>query len=355
MDTDDLLSKIRRQRFLQNALAEGFHLSKEVLEPGRPVSVPIGRKPIAKFALAAACLMAAAGLLSLSGRFKSAVHTHDQARVTAPASSAFVYSTEKASRAPASQESLHAKDSPNAPATVAARNSELELASLKQQVAELTAEKARLADESESLQAEVSQLKASASQDAEALSEANAKYNRLSNEDAQAISTIVAQKTAIQQLQEKEELQTANAERERQLNDAAKDVRQLMGARNLHIIDVHDLVAPDRKDKAFGRVFYAEGQSLVFYAFDLGKNVQTSKVIFQAWGHREGRESDVKSLGIFHVDHDAQTRWVLRVNDPELLSKIDTLYVTVEPAPGRDRPSGKKLLVAYLGGDPNHP
>jgi hypothetical protein len=212
-----------------------------------------------------------------------------------------------------------------------------------------------LAAETESLQNEVSQLRASARQDAEAISEINAKYTRLSNDDAQAIATIMAQKTAIQELQEKEKVQVAEAERERQLNDAAKDVRQLMGARNLHIIDVHDLVAPDKQDKAFGRVFYSEGKSLVFYAFDLGKNMPTSKVIFQAWGHREGKDFDVKSLGVFRVDHDAQSRWVLRVDDPELLSKIDTLYVTVEPAPGRVKPSGKKLLVAYLGGQPNHP
>lgn len=356
--TEDLLSEIRRQRFLQNASAAGIPLSKEALEPGRPVSVliPIGRRRIARFAIAAAaCFIAAAGLVSLLGRPNPVGHTHDQTHTSVAADSATMYGTEKASRASDSQERLQFKDNPHAPATPAARDSELALASLKQQVAQLTEEKARLAAETESLQNEVSQLRASARQDAEAISEINAKYTRLSNDDAQAIATIMAQKTAIQELQEKEKVQVAEAERERQLNDAAKDVRQLMGARNLHIIDVHDLVAPDKQDKAFGRVFYSEGKSLVFYAFDLGKNMPTSKVIFQAWGHREGKDFDVKSLGVFRVDHDAQSRWVLRVDDPELLSKIDTLYVTVEPAPGRVKPSGKKLLVAYLGGQPNHP
>ena len=91
-----------------------------------------------------------------------------------------------------------------------------------------------MADGSARLQNEVSQLETNVSQNAEALSEANARYTRLSNDNAQAIDTIVAQKAAIQELQEKEKLQAANAERERELNDAAKDIRQLMGARNLH-------------------------------------------------------------------------------------------------------------------------
>jgi hypothetical protein len=358
METEDMQSEIRRQRFLQDATAEGISFSKETLKPLCKVSVlmPIGRKRIVKYAIAAAaCLLCAVGLLSSFGRLRFADPMHDQTDHSALTSSTALYSAEKTSNASAPQERPHVKDSPRAPATVSARNSERELDSLRQQIAQLIADKARLTDESQNLQKEVSLLNTTVSQSAEALSNANAKYERLNNDEAQAITTIVAQKTAIQQLQEKEKLQTAEAEREHQLNEAAKDVRQLMGARNLHIIDVHDLVAPDKHDKAFGRVFYVEGKSLVFYAFDLGKNMTSSKVIFQAWGHREGRDFEVKSLGAFNVDHDAQRRWVLRVDNPELLSKIDTLYVTVEPAPGRDKPSGKKLLVAYLGGQPNHP
>jgi hypothetical protein len=359
VETEDLQSEIRRQRFLRNASAEGIHFSKETLNLKRAASgiIPSNRRRIARFAFAAAaCLLAAVGLLSLSARGRLLNHTHAHADISAPMRlSQPVYSAEKASSVSVSQEKLPDKSIPDKSTAIAARNAERELTFLRQQVALLAEDKIQLTTESKNLQNEILQLKSTVNQHAEALAKAKAKYEKLSNDDALAISTIVAQKAAIQQLQEKETLQAAEAERERQLNEAAKDVRQLMGARNLHIIDVHDLVAPDKQDKAFGRVFYAEGKSLVFYAFDLGKKNSSSKVIFQAWGHREGRDYDVKSLGVFNVDHDAQRRWVLRVDNPTLLSKIDTLYVTVEPAPGRDKPSGKKLLVAYLGGQPNHP
>jgi hypothetical protein len=350
--TEDLTEEIRRQKFVKNALARGIRLSTEAVMPGRPVSasIPISRRRVAKLALLAASLLTAAGLLGLLGRLKSADPAVYQKPVAAQAS-APVYRTEKATQVSASQEGNQGSVS----ATVAPRDSERELASLKQQVAQLTEERVRLADASENLQSQVSQLKENLSQNAEALSEANAKYTALTNENTLAVHTIVAQKSAIEQLQEKQESQAADAEREHQLNEAAKEIRQLMGARNLHIIDVHDLVAPNKQDSAFGRIFYEQGKSLVFYAFDLGKNASKSKVKFQAWGHKEGRDSDVTSLGAFNVDHDAEKRWVLHVDDPVLLSKIDTIYVTVEPAPGRNKPSGHKLLVAYLGGQPNHP
>jgi hypothetical protein len=117
-----------------------------------------------------------------------------------------------------------------------------------------------------------------------------------------------------------------------------------MAARNLHIIDVYDFDGRGKRDKSFGRVFYTEGKSLIFYAFDLAQKGPASNVSFQAWGQREGAGTLTRNLGVFHVDDGMQKRWVLRVDD-----------VTVEPAPGRDKPSGKKLLYAYLGTQANHP
>jgi hypothetical protein len=63
----------------------------------------------------------------------------------------------------------------------------------------------------------------------------------------------------------------------------------------------------------------------------------------------------VKSLGIFYVDDKAQKRWVLKVDDPALLAHIDSVFVTVEPPGGEKKPTGQKLLYAYLNAPPNHP
>jgi len=59
-------------------------------------------------------------------------------------------------------------------------------------------------------------------------------------------------------------------------------------------------------------------------------------------------------LGFLHVDVKAQGRWVIKVENPELVKEISSVFVTVEPAAGGKQPSGQKMLYAYLG-DANHP
>jgi cell division protein FtsB/FtsZ-binding cell division protein ZapB len=352
-DNHDLLWKVRRQRFLNKATAEGIPLSRHILFSAKSVSLfstTAPRHPVKRAVAMAAGLATAAGLAGLY----LAIHVHSHPRSPVAETPIASHNRAIANMSAGVPRAFLIKSPIKTPA-VAADNSARQMALLQEQIAQLVQEKAALTLESANLRNEVADLRMHAGQSSEILSAAYARSVKLNNENTQAIATVNAQQITIRELEEKIKLQAGEAERERQLNDAAKDVRQLMGARNLHIIDVHDLVAPDGRDKVFGRVFYAEGKSLIFYAFDLGKKTSSSKVIFQAWGHREGRDFDVKNLGVFRVDHDEQRRWVLRVDNPELLSKIDTLYVTVEPAPGRDKPTGNKLLVAYLGGQPNHP
>jgi len=69
----------------------------------------------------------------------------------------------------------------------------------------------------------------------------------------------------------------------------------------------------------------------------------------------EGHQTAAKNLGVFYIDDHAQKRWVLKVDDPARLSAINSVFVTVEPLGGVNRPTGKKLLYAYLGTHANHP
>ena len=45
---------------------------------------------------------------------------------------------------------------------------------------------------------------------------------------------------------------------------------------------------------------------------------------------------------------------MLKVDDPELVKKLISVYVTSEPAAGSKQASGQKMLYAYLG-QANHP
>lgn len=134
-----------------------------------------------------------------------------------------------------------------------------------------------------------------------------------------------------------------------------RDIRELMGARELYMADVHD-VSGKGTAKTYGRVFYTKGKSLIFYAFDLDAQpgLQNAKS-FQAWGRKGPDKQEARNLGIFYEDSASKKRWVLKADDPKSLEDIDAVFVTVEPHGGSQHPSGKQLLFASLRISPNHP
>jgi hypothetical protein len=132
------------------------------------------------------------------------------------------------------------------------------------------------------------------------------------------------------------------------------EIGSLVAARNLHIIDVYDSTAQGKRQRAFGRVFYVEGRSLVFYAFDLAAPHQAKNITFHLWGEKAGQKETTLSLGVLHDDDPAERRWALTFDDPKVLARINSVYVTAESKPG-DQPRGPKVLYAYFGSQPNHP
>jgi hypothetical protein len=145
-------------------------------------------------------------------------------------------------------------------------------------------------------------------------------------------------------------------EEQRELLAHDRDIRELMGARDLYITEVYDVADTGATKKPFGRVFYTRGKSLVFYAYDLDQQAEVKNAsAFQAWGSRGGDRKQAMSLGIFYEDNSAKKRWVMRSADPKVLAQIDMVFVTVEPKRGSTKPSGNPLLFAYLRVDPNHP
>jgi hypothetical protein len=153
------------------------------------------------------------------------------------------------------------------------------------------------------------------------------------------------------QLRDRE--QTMNKQQDLLAHD--RDVRELMGARDLYIAEIYN-VDGDGTQKPYGRVFYTRGKSLVFYAYDLDKEagVRTAST-FQAWGQHGPDRREALNLGIFYEDNAAKKRWVLKFDDAKTLEQIVAVFVTVEPAGGSHKPSGSPLLFTYLKIGPNHP
>jgi hypothetical protein len=145
----------------------------------------------------------------------------------------------------------------------------------------------------------------------------------------------------------------ANSEREKALLATGENGKNIIAARNLHIIDVYDADGRGKR-RSFGRVFYVEGQELVFYAYDLS-DPRHASVQFYAWGAGGIPGDTVTRLGILHYDGQNEQRWVLKYNDGRALSKMDSIFVTAETVSDPEKPKGRRVLFAVLSGQPNHP
>lgn len=162
-----------------------------------------------------------------------------------------------------------------------------------------------------------------------------------------------------------DELTASNRDQERRLQDdeqylsSDRDIRELMGARRLYIADVFDVDSGSRTRKPFGRVFYTQSKSLIFYAFDLDHEPGVKNAsAFQVWGQKDAESSEknhAMNLGILYMDSESNRRWVLRLDDPKQLAEIDAVFVTVEPHGGSHKPTGKPFLYALLRKEANHP
>jgi hypothetical protein len=170
-------------------------------------------------------------------------------------------------------------------------------------------------------------------------------------------AAIASERAEVSTLSEQLKSQTATITQERELLAAGRDVRDLMGARNLHIVDVHDVDARGgKKPKSFGRIFYTEGKSLIFYAYDLDeRKLAKANYSFEVWGERLGKPTSVRNLGILYTDNKALRRWALKIDDPQQLAEIDSVFVTLQRHEPGGKPLGQRILFAFLGGNANHP
>ncbi len=168
-------------------------------------------------------------------------------------------------------------------------------------------------------------------------------------------ATLIELKYKVQELTERANVETADLQRERDLLSKGREIRDIIGARNLHIVDVYDADAKGHTKRPFARAFYTEGKSLVFYAYDLPAQRGNAQLSYVAWGQKNGRQSSIKNLGILVNDDQGQKRWSLNFSDPHVLAEIDSVFITVEPAGDAGQPSGKRMLTAYLNDAVNHP
>jgi hypothetical protein len=222
-------------------------------------------------------------------------------------------------------------------------------ANLQQSLQMDDAEKQRVVDERAGLGQKLDEAQVS-------LQRMRSELDSVSRERAQDVAQDASLRNQIKDLSGELREQEHTVSKQDELLSHDRDIRELMGARDLYVAEVYDVARDGTTRKPTGRVFYTKGKSLIFYAYDLDQEPGArSASAFQAWGRRGPDRREAVNLGIFYEDNAAKKRWVLKFNDPNVLEQIDAVFVTVEPNGGSHKPSGKPVLDAYLQLPPNHP
>jgi hypothetical protein len=203
----------------------------------------------------------------------------------------------------------------------------------------------------------ITNLEARLDQAQTALINVRAAYEKAQSNLNSNQAALVEDQVKIRELSEQLAANSNSLTRERGLLAAGRDIRELMAARNLHIVDVFDTDPKGKTRPAFGRIFFTEGKSLLFYAYDMpDARLKDAGYQYRIWGKKEGPNQRARSLGIFFSDDKSQKRWVFQYDDPKVLNEIDSVFVTLEPPNGDPaKPKGDKLMYAYLRGQANHP
>ncbi len=217
---------------------------------------------------------------------------------------------------------------------------------LAEAIAAQNALRAQIDQQTQSLAATKAEL------DAKTTALAQARYSNSSDS-----ATIAALEIQVHDLTAKASTESASLDRERDLLSHGREIRDIIGARNLHIVDVYDTDTGGATRKPFARAFYTEGKSLVYYAYDLPqRRADEGKFSYVAWGESNGNKAAIKKIGILFHDDQTQRRWSLNFADPQVLREIDSVFITLERNDDNlAQPKGKRLLTAYLGTAPNHP
>lgn len=358
-----------RERFLQRAANDGLALSPgEPMERPAPsgISVPQTRagfferfhpnhiRPWTWFAPrfvvpALACVLCGAlGFVAAEDRVRSSLGQ----LVVAPPQPSSVKADKNSAEIAALQRQNDAARGRLATASTELAHAQAQKQELRQELSEI-AQRAAAGEQFEKRFREVSaQL-----QDADALAtqmQAELESERGKAANADAVSLV--QQKATEEANSKIANLEAQLDHFRELDSGKSLAGDLISARNLHIVDVYDTESNGERKRAFGRVFFVEGKSLVFYAYDLPDSRRANnRVEFQVWGEQAGVNTVSINLGAMRSDNSNQGRWVLSCDDPKVLNRINAVYITADQNPRRDsQPRGTKLMYAFLG-SPNHP
>ena len=335
------------QRFLARARSEGIELSRDKLPQ---TALPDRRALFASIAVAAVLIVVAAVLIVAK---QKASTTASNMPPSVPQTAVSSPRAEVQNR-PVEDDRL-GQELSSTRAAIASMS-----ATIQSQRSALESAKQRMADLDSQLKEAEEQAALSASDRSQRearVAELQGELQKARSEKNASDTAVALEEAEVRELQKQLSDEADAMHQEQELAQRGSDVRDLVVARNLHIIDVHDRDGNGKSQRAFGRIFYTEGKSLIFYAYDLADPRKLdAKVSFYVWGEQLGAGKPIRSLGIFLDDDAKDGRWVLTFDDPQVLAQINSVFVTVESSKKAIKePGGRRVLFAFLGDKPNHP
>ena len=103
------------------------------------------------------------------------------------------------------------------------------------------------------------------------------KLDSLAQQSAQDAARAKASEAKVNDLTHLLQDREAALEQQDELLAHDRDIRDLMGARDLYIAEVYDVAGTGETQKPYGRVFYTRGKSLIFYAYDLDQQTEVEE------------------------------------------------------------------------------
>lgn len=249
------------ERFLAKARERGILPPEREVSSGQPGSVwgPLLRHY--RLALVSFLLLFVVGVLAYHMR-------ESNARIAAGTKeNVQLHSENKALREHVAELSTILSDAEQVEAELATTRREYSAA--QSHVHELKQQLERVSTDAESLQASVDLEKNSKSvlqqelqQAQERVAELAGELDRLRGRQRAEATLLTAQRAEIDAFSDRQKENQQRLDRAEWLLMADRDIRDLMAARNLHIIDVFDADSGGRRKPPFGRIFYTEGKLL---------------------------------------------------------------------------------------------
>jgi hypothetical protein len=256
------------------------------------------------------------------------------------------------------RDQLHSVEAQPAVASEELKQHQRELEITKREKADLISKIARLQESNKEAVNEARDIQAQ--RDAEIV-QLKKDLERVRSEETVDRTASLVSESELRNLRNTVEEQKLQLDELRRLNAADQSARDLVGSRNLHVLDFPGWDENCKPQREFGRLLYAEGKKLEFYAFDLD-DPRRPRVTnaFYLWaetpGSAKGKRSHVIPLGKFSFDNAKDNRWSLIVTDVRLLTGLHSIFVTAEPdGTTVKEPTGKIIFATALDRKANHP